>query len=145
MITIPKHIFESACKQRGYDINIAKECIISEKNNILTIDETHPNYPKQKPKNNINIQSINTQNNSGPGTELKKLLKKIGIVASDNCACNQRAKIMDQWGPDICEQRIDEIVGWLREEANKRGLPFIDYAGRILVKKAISNARKKIV
>lgn len=37
---------------------------------------------------------------------------------------------------------IDEIVGWLREEASKRGLPFVDMAGRMLVKRAIRNARK---
>lgn len=49
---------------------------------------------------------------------------------------------MDEWGPDECEKRIDEIVGWLKEEATKRKLPFIDYAGKIIVKKAIKNARK---
>jgi len=50
---------------------------------------------------------------------------------------------MDQWGCDKCEERIDEIVGWLREEAAKRQLPFVDMAGRILVKRAIKNARRK--
>lgn len=49
---------------------------------------------------------------------------------------------MDAWGCDECEQRIDEIVGWLREEAGKRGLPFLDIAGRMLVKRAIRNARR---
>jgi hypothetical protein len=33
-------------------------------------------------------------------------------------------------------------VGWLKEEANKRGLPFIEIAGKILVKRAISNSKK---
>ena len=45
--------------------------------------------------------------------------------------------------PGWCEQNIDEIVGWLREEATKRGLPFLDMAGRLLVKRAIRNARQK--
>lgn len=66
----------------------------------------------------------------------------MGIVASPNCSCNARAKKMDEWGPDECEKRIDEIVGWLKEEAHKRKLPFIDYAGRLLVKRAISNAKR---
>jgi hypothetical protein len=78
----------------------------------------------------------------GPGTELKKLLKKVGIAASPNCSCNARARTMDQWGCDKCEENIDEIVGWLREEATKRRLPFVDTAGRMLVKRAIKNARK---
>ena len=49
---------------------------------------------------------------------------------------------MDQWGCDKCEERIDEIVGWLREEATKRRLPFIDAVGRMIVKRAIKIARK---
>jgi hypothetical protein len=73
---------------------------------------------------------------------LKKLLKKIGITATPNCSCNARARTMDEKGCDWCEANIDEIVGWLREEAAKRGLPFVDMAGRMLVKRAIRNARK---
>lgn len=78
----------------------------------------------------------------GPGTELKKLLGAIGIVADENCQCNKRAKLMNIWGCDECEQRTDEIVGWLREEAAARGLPFVAAAARVLVLRAISNARK---
>lgn len=77
------------------------------------------------------------------GQHLKKLLAILGIyVVPQQCACNQRAAIMDAWGCDECERRIDEIVGWLREEAGKRGLPFLDVAGRMLVRRAIRNARK---
>ena len=79
----------------------------------------------------------------GPGTELKKLLKKIGITATPNCSCNARARTMDANGCDWCEANIDTIVGWLKEEATKRKLPFIDLAGKLLVKRAIRNARKK--
>jgi hypothetical protein len=78
----------------------------------------------------------------GPGTELKKLLGKFGITPDAGCSCNSRAATMNQWGANVCEQRIDEIVAWLREEAVKRGLPFLDFAARVVVKKAISNARK---
>ena len=83
---------------------------------------------------------------SGPGVELKKLLKRIGIVATPNCSCNARAKRMDveeAREPGWCEAHLDEIVGWLREEATKRKLPFVDMAGRVLVRRAISNARKE--
>lgn len=78
----------------------------------------------------------------GPGTELKKLLAAVGIVPDANCQCNKRAKLMNIWGCDECERRLDEIVGWLREEAAARGLPFVDAAGRVLVRKAIANARR---
>ena len=79
---------------------------------------------------------------AGVGHELKKLLAIAGITATPNCSCNARAREMDARGPDWCEANIDTIVGWLREEATKRKLPFVDMAGRLLVKRAIRNARK---
>jgi hypothetical protein len=78
----------------------------------------------------------------GPGTELKKLLATVGITATPNCSCNARAAEMDARGCDWCEANLDTIVGWLREEATKRGLPFLDAAGRLLVRRAIRNARR---
>jgi hypothetical protein len=77
-----------------------------------------------------------------PGTALKALLSWFGIDSGKGCACKDRAKQMDRGGCDWCEQHIDEIVGWLREEAGKRKLPFLDAAGRMLVRRAIKNARK---
>lgn len=76
------------------------------------------------------------------GTELKGLLSKIGIVAGPNCSCNKRAAMMDASGPEWCENNLSTIVGWLREEAGKRGLPFFDTAARALVRVAIVRARK---
>jgi hypothetical protein len=51
---------------------------------------------------------------------------------------------MDRLGPDECSkpERIDEVVAVMRAEATARGLPFLDLAGRILVRRAISNARR---
>lgn len=79
----------------------------------------------------------------GPGWHLKKLLRSFGIVATANCSCNARARTMDANGCDWCEANLDEIVGWLREEAARRGLPFLDAAGRMLVRRAIANARRQ--
>ena len=77
-----------------------------------------------------------------PGTELKKLLRRIGIVADQKCPCLDHAVTMDLSGPDWCAANIDTIVGWLREQAQARGLPFLDAAGRLLVRRAIRNARR---
>ena len=82
----------------------------------------------------------------GPGTELKNLLQPWGIVPTSSCACHERARIMDEneaAEPGWCAANLDTIVGWLREEAQKRGLPFLDVAGRVLVRRAIANARRK--
>jgi hypothetical protein len=79
----------------------------------------------------------------GPGTELKKLLSRIGITPKAGCKCLARAIEMDVRGCDWCDANVATIVGWLREEATSRRLPFFDGAGAILVKRAIKNARKK--
>jgi len=81
----------------------------------------------------------------GPGTELKKLLKSVGIEAKPDCSCNKRAQLMDQnevREPGWCEAHIEEISGWLQEEAKKRGLPYIASAGKLLIRIAIKRAKK---
>jgi hypothetical protein len=82
----------------------------------------------------------------GPGAELKRLLSRIGIKAEPGCKCTARAAEMDRMEkafPGWCEANIDLIVGWLREEATKRNLPFVDAAGTVIVRRAIGNARRR--
>jgi hypothetical protein len=78
---------------------------------------------------------------SGPGTELKKLLSRIGITASPTCSCNRRAREMDARGSQWCRENLDLIAGeWLAGEAKKRGLPYSVFAGKKLVQLAIALA-----
>lgn len=79
----------------------------------------------------------------GAGTELHVLLQRFGLTASGDCKCTSRAAYLDKMGCDWAEANIAEIVGWLRESAAERGLPFLDVAGRVLVRRAIANARRK--
>lgn len=78
------------------------------------------------------------------GTHLKRLLAGPPFFFREaaGCACSDHARKMDAWGCDECERRREEIVGWLRTEASRRGLPFFDAAGRALVRLAIARARK---
>lgn len=79
---------------------------------------------------------------TGAGTQLKKLLAKVGIKSTENCSCNARARLMNERGIEWCEQNIKEIVGWLKEEAAKRKLPFLALPTKILVQRAIKLARR---
>jgi len=134
-----KNFLESRCRERGYTLDEVMPCVVAQDGDSWTIDTEHPAYPAApKPGH----EPPEPPPSNGPGTELKKLLKKVGITATPNCSCNARARTMDERGCDWCEANIDEIVGWLREEATKRGLPFVDLAGRMLVKRAIKNARR---
>ena len=82
------------------------------------------------------------QDPNGPGTILAGMIKSLGINASPTCSCRQRAIQMNIEGPDWCEENIETIIVWLREEAKKRSLPFIDIAVRAMVKAAISKSRR---
>lgn len=135
MIRTHRRQFEAICRQRGYDLAEAMASVVSQEGDLWTIDETHPAYPKRQRPAAIVPR--------GPGTELKKLLGRVGIHASPTCSCNARARVMDAKGCEWCERNLDLIVGWLREEATNRKLPFLDVAGRVLVRRAIANARKE--
>ena len=80
----------------------------------------------------------------GPGTELSRLLKRLGISPTPTCQCRAKQQEMDAWGCDEASrpERIEEVVAVMRAEAEARGLPFLDVAGRMLVRRAISNARR---
>lgn len=77
-----------------------------------------------------------------PGTVLSKMIKSVGIAMTDSCSCRKHALEMNEKGNDWCEQNIDTIVGWLREEATKRKLPFVDAIGKLMVNRAIKKSRK---
>lgn len=79
---------------------------------------------------------------TGAGTELAKLLRQFGIRSSPGCSCRRHQLQMDVAGIQWCEANVDTIVTWLREEAAKRRLPFLDTAARLLVRRAIRNARR---
>lgn len=142
MITGPRKDFEYRASSRGYTLEEVMPSVVSQEGDLWTVDENHPSYPRQRvepPKN----RPVIVPPEGGPGTELKSLLKDwLGIVAAPNCSCNARARQMDLWGPDECERRLPEIVGWLEEQAGARKLPFVRFAAEQAVKLAIRRARK---
>jgi hypothetical protein len=90
---------------------------------------------------NLFPKSLDSDPN-GPGSVLSNMLSSIGIKSSPTCSCKQRAIEMNEQGNDWCEQNIDTIVEWLREESQKRRLPFIETVARLLIKRSISLSRK---
>ena len=84
---------------------------------------------------------------SGAGTELTTILGgRIGrtLLGEEKCnRCILHAGEMDRNGIEWCADNIPTIVGWLRESAEKRGMPFSDLLAGRLVGYAIRKARKK--
>jgi len=139
MITTHRSNLESRCAERGYTLDEVLPCVVSRDGDVWTIDVEHSAYPRVS-----RLPEPVAPRTHGPGTELSKLLKRFGIEPTPTCSCRAKAAEMDAWGPDECSkpERIDEVVAVMRAEAEARGLPFLDLAGRMLVRRAIGNARK---
>ena len=64
-------------------------------------------------------------------------------IREDGCeTCLDHVRQMNEWGPDGCAENLETIVGWLKESAEKRGLPFSRWVALLAVKRAIRQARK---
>ena len=137
MLACHKLLMELYCAERGYTLDEVMGCVVSQDGDEWTIDVEHLAFPRVS-----RVADPPGPLHHGPGTELKKLLARVGITATPDCSCNARAAEMDRQGVEWCEANLDTIVGWLREQATARGLPFLDVAGRMLVRRAISNARR---
>lgn len=73
------------------------------------------------------------------GTLLHKRLTQLWIKPA-NCKCLKRIRLMNIRGAEWCRDNVDKIVGWLREAAKERGIPFIEYAARYLVQQSVKEA-----
>jgi hypothetical protein len=47
---------------------------------------------------------------------------------------------MDSWGAEECVRRKQEIIQWMRDEAERRKLPFIEAIASRLIDYAINSA-----
>jgi len=139
MMTCHRSHLEARCVERGYTLDEVLPCVVSQDGDEWTIDVEHPAYPRVS-----RLPEPAPIPTRGPGTELSKLLKRLGITPTPTCACRAKQQEMDAWGCDEASkpERIEEVVAVMRSEAEARGLPFLDIAGRLLVRRAISNARR---
>lgn len=83
-----------------------------------------------------------SQTTGGPGAELHRLLGFLGITDSVGCDCGGHINEMNRQGPDWCEENEEQIVGWLRKSAEKRGLPFVEFLARKLIRMSVKRARR---
>jgi hypothetical protein len=83
----------------------------------------------------------------GPGCQLKRSLAWWGVTDDGSCGCSDYAAMMDAWGPDVCEAKLDEIVAHLLEQAAKKSV-FLGAVPAVavvpLVRRAIDAARAEL-
>jgi hypothetical protein len=145
LVVSHRSYLEQRCVERGYALADVMPCVVSQDGDFFVVDVASPFYPRDT------RETVAAENHppvdAGPGTELKKLLAgwPFYITSSPDCSCNRVAREMDAWGADECEkpERVDYVLAALRQNAAKRGIPFLDAAGRMLVRRAIRNARRE--
>jgi hypothetical protein len=139
MTTCHRSHLEARCHARGYTLDEVMPCVVAQDGDEWTIDTDSEFYPRVS-----RLPQPPAPPTHGPGTELSKLLKRFGIEPTPTCQCRAKAAQMDAWGCDEASkpERIEEVVAVMRAEATARGLPFLDIAGRLLVRRAIANARR---
>jgi hypothetical protein len=146
MRLLRQHV-EARARERGHDLASIEPCFVSQYDDgWWEVDVDHPAYPRTPKPGFVPPQAkaaIPPATATGPGTELKKLLSKVGITTKPGCACNQRAKVMDQKGCDWCAENLSTITAWLKEEHTRQKimLPFSETAVSLLVRYAIRRAR----
>ena len=78
----------------------------------------------------------------GPGSILASMFSMIGIKSTPTCSCRKHALEMNKNGIEWCEENIPTILGWLKEECNKRKIPYVETVAKMMVNKSISKAKK---
>lgn len=80
--------------------------------------------------------------NRGVGSELLEILNKIGIEYN-NCNCKSKIDKMDKNGIKWCEENIELILTWLKQEYKKRNIPFLERQARALLRLAIKKSKSR--
>jgi hypothetical protein len=55
-----------------------------------------------------------------PGDKLHQILEKLGQKIEEGCPCLAHIEEMNQKGKKWCRDNIKTIVGWLKDESNRR-------------------------
>ena len=93
---------------------------------------------------NCRSLSADAPTECGAGCHLSRILTWFRLANDASCNCKTNARRMDERGPDWCQKRSCRIIGWLRDAAKARGLPFIEAAARTALALAISRARANV-
>jgi hypothetical protein len=126
-ITGHKDFFLARCRERDVPLDDAMACVVEQNDDQWTIETDHPAYPS-----------------GGAGQKLEQLLKWLLIRPASGCKCQERARTMDLHGPEWVKENKDTVVGWLREAAAGRGIPFFEPIARGLINKAVADWEKEL-
>lgn len=137
-----RHIFETEGEPDG-------DTIWLHENSLRKFNPAHPVFQKieqlkrgQRPVRPTE-KSLPPAPAEGPGTELKRILERFGFKLLPNCKCRERMEEMNRRGVAWCEENQETIIGWMKEESDRRGIPFFNIGARAALKMALYRARRR--
>ena len=93
MIACRLRHLEARCRQRGYTLDEVRPCIVSEDGDTITVDETHPAYPRAKP----GLGDMVASGLSAIGITKERVSAAIGKP----CGCAKRQAALNELGRRI--------------------------------------------
>jgi hypothetical protein len=81
---------EQRCRERGYTLDEVRPCIVSQDGDEITVDETHPAYPRARP----GLGDLVKSGLSAIGITEERVSKAIGRP----CGCGERAEMLNAVG-----------------------------------------------
>ncbi len=118
----------------------------SKKKRLLPV-EAHRKCPGKEWKSS---RKPKQQTNNGVGDHLHDLIIKFTKeLPKGGCGCEQLIAQMNQWGPNGCRKRMEEIADHMMDEADKRKWKLAKWPGtrtgaKLLVRWAIKKTEKEV-
>jgi hypothetical protein len=97
MIQCKKEHLEQRCRERGYSLDEAKACIVSDDGDTITVDETHPAYPKAR----HGLGDMVASGLSAVGITKQRVQAVASAVGVKDCGCSQRQEALNELGRKI--------------------------------------------
>ena len=90
MISCRLSHLEARCRERGYTLDEVRACIASQDGDRITVDETHPAYPRAKP----GLGDMVAAGLAAVGITKARVSKAIGKP----CGCAKRQERLNELG-----------------------------------------------
>lgn len=85
---------EQRCRERGYTLDEVLACIVSQDGDDITVDETHPAYPRSRP----GLGDMVASGLDALGITKERVQAAASAVGIKDCGCKQRQQAMNEFG-----------------------------------------------
>lgn len=98
MITARRDFFEVRLRERGYTLDEVRDCIVSEEGDLITVDETHPAYPRARRPGLGDIVAAGLDAVGITKERVQAVASRVGIK---DCGCKQRQQRLNELGKKL--------------------------------------------